>query len=77
LARALAALLSGCVEPEASREALEAAGYSDIEITGWKPFNCGEDDTFSTGFRAKNPRDKEVTGVVCCGLIVKACTIRH
>lgn len=37
---------------------------------------CGDDDTFSTGFKAKNVNGKVVQGVVCSGLIFKNSTIR-
>ena len=69
-------LLLACTAPGASTRALTDAGYTDIVVTGWSPFSCGSDDTFSTGFEATNPRGEPVEGVVCCGW-VKACTVRH
>ena len=69
-------LLVACTAPDSSRETLQKAGYENIEITGYAPLNCGEDDTFSTGFTATNPKGEVVEGVVCCGLITKKCTIR-
>jgi hypothetical protein len=72
----LSLILFGCTDEGSSRSALRKAGYTNIVITGWEPFTCGEDDTFSTGFRAKNPAGTVVSGTVCCGLIAKACTIR-
>ena len=69
-------LMMGCGSaPERSTTALKKAGYSKIEITGWEPFECGQDDTYSTGFVADNPVGTRVSGVVCCGLW-KNCTIR-
>lgn len=65
-----------CTDEDATKTALRKAGFTDVAVTGWKIFSCGEDDTYSTGFEAKNPNGDVVTGVVCCGLIVKACTIR-
>lgn len=68
-------LLTGCTDERASRAALESAGFSDITLTGYNWFGCGQDDSFATGFRAKNPAGRNVEGVVCCGLM-KGCTVR-
>jgi len=65
----------GCSRPEEARRVLSAAGYKDIRITGWCPFMAGEDDTFSTGFRAIGPGGNLVTGAVTSGLL-KGNTIR-
>lgn len=68
-------ILAGCgAAPDSSTKTLVKSGYTDIEITGWLPFSCG-DDTFSTGFTATNPQGQPVEGVVCCG-ILKACVVR-
>lgn len=72
----IAILFIGCTDSSSSRETLQKAGFTDITITGWSPFSCGEDDTYSTGFSAKNPNGQMVEGVVCCGMIVKSCTVR-
>lgn len=47
------ASLAGCSAPERAKRVLDNSGYTEIEITGYSPFSCGKDDTFSTGFRAK------------------------
>jgi len=62
--------------PDRSVETLKKAGFSEIKTLGWAPFNCSDSDSFSTGFKAKNPKGEVVEGVVCCGLIAKACTVR-
>lgn len=72
----LSILLVGCSAPDTATEALKGAGYSQIKITGWSPFSCSKDDTFSTGFEAKGPTGVSVTGAVCSGLIFKSATIR-
>lgn len=69
------ALLSGCTSYDDAVEALVSAGYSDIEITGYNVFSCGNDDLFHTGFVAKNPMGKIVEGTVCSG-VFKGSTIR-
>lgn len=69
---------NGCTDPESSRDALQKAGYTDIQIKeGYQFLECGEDDTFATGFIATNPRGQRVEGTVCCGLLSKGCTIRY
>lgn len=67
--------LVACTAPNKATRALENQGFTDIEITGYSPFSCGEDDWSSTGFRAKNAQDQIVEGTVCCGAW-KSCTVR-
>jgi hypothetical protein len=69
-------LLAACTSPEDARRALEAAGHTDIEITGYRFFGCGQEDLFRTGFEALGPRDARVTGVVCGG-VFKGSTVRY
>ena len=74
---ALISLLAlSCTDDAGTVRTLQAAGYTDITTTGYAFFGCGQDDDFSTGFRAKNPRGETVSGTVCCGFIGKGCTIR-
>ena len=73
----IAFTLVACSAPDASTDALRAAGYTDIRMTGWAPLSCGGDDTYSTGFSARNPAGEMASGVVCCGMLFKGCTIRH
>ena len=71
----LALVLSGCTSPDNATKALEAYGYTDIQITGYDFFGCdSKDDDFHTGFTATENGHK-VTGVVCAGLL-KGQTIR-
>jgi len=72
---ALGAFCLSCDSPDRATMTLRQAGYTDIRTTGWDPFSCGEDDMFTTGFTATNPRGDTVSGVVCCGLW-KGCTVR-
>ena len=73
---AIAVALGGCDNAAETDRTLRAAGFTEIVVTGWAPMACGKDDTWSTGFTAKNPNGRHVSGVVCCGLIFKSCTIR-
>ena len=69
-------LLSGCgTDEETARRALDDAGYTDVKITGYSAFSCGESDTFSTGFEATNIRGKRIKGTVCSDWM-KGATIR-
>lgn len=68
--------LLACTDEFSTREALRKAGFTEIQTTGYDWLACSKDDTFHTGFRAKNPQGTLVDGVVCCGFILKACTIR-
>lgn len=72
----LAALaLSACTDDVGTRRHLEDAGYSDIEITGYRPLACSNDDGWKTGFRAHAVNGREVTGTFCQG-VLKGGTIR-
>lgn len=73
----LAALLAlaACTDSDGARKALEGAGYSDIKMTGYNAFSCSEDDQYKTGFIAKGPTGKPVSGTVCSG-VFKGSTIR-
>lgn len=53
---------------------LENDGYTNIQLTGYDPFGCSENDDFSTGFVAYKG-GRQVKGVVCSGLM-KGATIR-
>jgi hypothetical protein len=66
---------SACSDPSAATRVLKAQGYTNIEITGWRPWMAGKDDAFSTGFVANSPSGERVTGAVCSGLF-KGSTIR-
>lgn len=68
-------LCLGCTDETETRNTLTKAGFTDVEITGYAFFSCGEDDTYRTAFRAKNPVGNTVEGAVCCGTF-KGCTIR-
>jgi hypothetical protein len=73
LASALA--LSACTDPDGARKVLEAQGYKNISITGYRYFGCGEDDVFRTGFTAMGPAQHQITGIVCRGHF-KGSTVR-
>ena len=65
-----------CTRPNDARRVLEQQGFSNVEITGWRPFMAGKDDAVSTGFEATAPNGERVTGAVTGGFIFKGATIR-
>ena len=67
--------LLACTNDDASKEALQKAGFTEVRTEGYAWTGCGEGDDYATKFRAKNPQGVVVTGVVCCGMW-KSCTIR-
>lgn len=69
-------LPAACTSENGAKRTLAAAGYTNIEITGWRPFMKSKDDWSSTGFRATGPNGQTVTGAVTGGLIFKGYTIR-
>jgi len=70
-----ALILLACTDEGATRKTLLDSGYSDITLKGYQPLACSQDDSYSTGFTAKNPTGRTVSGVVCCGFF-KSCTVR-
>lgn len=76
LVAGLSLLTAGCTNEDAARTTLRKSGFRQVEITGYKPFQCGKDDATSTGFRATNQIGERVEGTVCCGRWSKGCTIR-
>jgi len=68
--------LSGCTDASKAKQALRSQGFTNIEITGYEFFECGEDDQFHTGFKATNPNGVRIKGTVCSG-ILKGATIRY
>jgi hypothetical protein len=68
--------LQGCPNGLQAVSILGAEGYTEVKIDkGGHGFSCGKDGS-ATGFAAKTVAGHPVKGVVCCGLVVKACTMR-
>ena len=66
----------GCTQSDHAIKVLQENGFKNIQITGWSPFSCSQDDTFKTGFTATSVTGAEVSGTVCEGLVFKNATIR-
>lgn len=74
--------LSGCWmdDPEGAIRVLRSAGYTKIQLTGYRFTGCSKDDNLHTGFEAVGPTGMPVTGVVCGQFVIagwpKGSTIR-
>lgn len=60
---------------EHAHRAIQNQGMTDIRMGDHAWFACADYET-ATNFTAVNPQGERVEGVVCCGLWMKACTIR-
>lgn len=72
----IAILLTSCTNKDDAIDALDKSGYTNITTEGYGWFACSKDDFYSTKFTATNPNGKEVSGVVCNGILFKSSTIR-
>lgn len=57
-------LVVGCTNPTGTKELLEKQGYTNIKITGYRPWMASDNDSYSTGFEATSPTGQKVTGAV-------------
>ena len=69
-------LAGGCKDAAGTKRVLAQNGYTNIVITGWRPFMKSDTDWYSTGFEATSPNGSKVTGAVTSGLFWKGSTIR-
>jgi hypothetical protein len=68
-------LPTGCTQPDKTVRLLEQQGYTNVTITGWRPFMASSKESFSTGFEATSPNGNRVSGAVTGGFL-KGSTIR-
>jgi hypothetical protein len=75
-AAAACLLLAGCDE-DGAKHAIEAWGFSDVQLTGMPWYGCAQDDDdfYNTKFTAKSANGRAVSGVACGG-IFKGWTVR-
>lgn len=69
-------LLTACKTSfDEANNALDNQGFTNVKVgkTDW--WSCGKNDKYGRKFTATNGNNREVHGVVCCG-IFKGCTIR-
>ena len=53
--------------PNKAQHTLQDQGYTEINLTGHQFFGCADDDSFNTGFQAKNFVGNRVKGIICGG----------
>jgi hypothetical protein len=72
----LATVLIGCTNKGGAEKVLKQSGYHPIEVGGYGFFDCSDDDTYRTRFKAYSPDSTMIVeGCVCEGLF-KGKTIR-
>jgi hypothetical protein len=77
----LLVLFSGTADSDMGKHALEQAGWSEIYVTEsgatlWGLQGCGDDDSVYFKADGKNPAGKDEHALVCCGILLKSCTVR-
>ncbi len=69
-------LVLGCkVSDRTVIRVAEEAGLHSVE-PGYALWGCSDDDDLAASFTAKTADGHDVAGVVCCGWLFKACTVR-
>ncbi len=76
LVLALVLLATSCTDGPRTWHTLRVHGFTRPQLTGYRWFTCGRDDSYCTGFEAIAPGGERVTGAVGCGLWGKGCTLR-
>lgn len=78
--------LAGCGYMVSDDEAIQAAhnaGLTDVTVLSSHKLSphmmggCGEDDSAAFKISATNPAGTKVNATVCCGAVLKGCTIRY
>lgn len=60
--------LFGCTNVDQAQRVLKAEGVTNVTMTGYKFFTCGDDYTFHTGFTGTK-NGESVSGAVCSGFL--------
>ena len=77
LAAGVAFFVRGCEgDVDHARGVVESSGYTNVIVGGPSRWSCSDSDTVSNTFTAVSANGKKVSGIVCCGLIFKNCTVR-
>ena len=69
------------VDDSRAVKAMEANGFTQVRVTGqhgmapqWN--GCSKSDAVAFDVQGINQQQKQIYATVCCGLILKSCTIR-
>jgi hypothetical protein len=77
LAPLLFLFLTACTPSnETSIRVLEDNGFTSVRLGGFAFFGCSEGDSLTMNFEAIGPTGRPVSGVLCCGMVFKSCTVR-
>jgi len=57
--------LAACKDSDGARRTAESHGFTEVRITGYRWTGCSDQDLYRTGFEARAPNGRRVTGVVC------------
>lgn len=63
-------------DPAKQVAAVEAYGFTNVEMKGWAWFACSEDDDLKYAFTARDARGRPVQGALCSGWFLKGATVR-
>jgi hypothetical protein len=60
------------------KHAAEMMGFTDVHVQDGSlvELSCGMDDDIGYRATATNPNGKPVSILICCGYLLKACTVR-
>lgn len=78
-------LMVGCgemVDEDRAVKTAEANGFTQVRVAkqhGLAPglYGCAKDDAVAFDVEGTNVAGKRAQMTVCCGLVLKGCTIRH
>lgn len=67
--------------PGKAQDALRTMGFRDVKIIGSHPYapsfyGCDKNDAVAHEATATNAQGQRVSVVVCCGMVMKGCTVR-
>lgn len=73
-------LLSACMGPEeaseSAKQAVEAAGFSEVRMVEPIILGCDQNDAYRWRWEGVNVAGRKVRGQVCAGMWFKAWTVR-
>lgn len=78
-------VLTGCgefVEADRAVGAVEDLGFTDVRVVDRSNvfpqlYGCDKREVVAFKVEGKNPRGNTVNVTVCCGMVLKGCTVRH
>lgn len=73
---AIGAALSSCgIDAAEAKRVIEAQGITNVQVTGYAWFGCGNDDDYGSNWTGTGANGKPVGGVICGGWL-KGYTVR-